>query len=80
MEHRISYKILLFTYKALNDHVPQYLTALISKYVAPRPSFRMINISSVRQDDGLNHFPDPSEPSTAHDEASSIDWLLQDQT
>ena len=36
-EHRISYKILFLTYKALNGHAPQYLTALISKYVPPRP-------------------------------------------
>ena len=33
VEHGISYKILLLTYKALNDHAPQYLAALISKYV-----------------------------------------------
>ena len=37
VEHRISYKILLLTYKALNGHAPQYLSALISKYVPPRP-------------------------------------------
>ena len=37
VEHRISYKILLLTYKALNGHAPQYLAALISKYVPPRP-------------------------------------------
>ena len=37
VEHRISYKILLLTYKTLNGHAPQYLTALISKYVPPRP-------------------------------------------
>ena len=36
VEHRISYKILLLTYKALNGHAPQYLAALISKYVPPR--------------------------------------------
>ena len=35
VEHRISYKILLLTYKALNGHAPQYLSALISKYVPP---------------------------------------------
>ena len=34
--HRISYKILLLTYKALNGHVPQYLVALILKYAPPR--------------------------------------------
>ena len=37
VEHRISYKILLLTYKALNGDAPQYLAALISKYVPPRP-------------------------------------------
>ena len=37
MEHGISYKILLLTYKALNGHAPQYLAAFISKYVPPRP-------------------------------------------
>ena len=37
-EHRIRYKILLLTYKAPSGHVPQYLAALISKYVPPRPS------------------------------------------
>ena len=37
VEHRISYKILLLTYKALNGHAPQYFAALISKYVPPRP-------------------------------------------
>ena len=37
VEHRISYKILLLTYKALNSHAPQYLAALVSKYVPPRP-------------------------------------------
>ena len=37
VEHRISYKILLLTYKALNGHAPQYLTAIISKYVPPQP-------------------------------------------
>ena len=37
LEHRISYKILLFTYNALNGHVPHYLAAFTSKYVSPRP-------------------------------------------
>ena len=37
VEHRIRYKILLLTFKALNGHAPQYLSALISKYVPPRP-------------------------------------------
>ena len=37
VEHRISYKILLLTYKALNGHAPQYLATLISKYVPSRP-------------------------------------------
>ena len=37
VQHRISYKILLLTYKALNGHAPQYLAALTSKYVPPRP-------------------------------------------
>ena len=36
-QQRISYKILLLTYKALNGHAPQYLVALISKYIPPRP-------------------------------------------
>ena len=36
-EHRISYKILLLTYKALNGHAPEYLAALISKYRPLRP-------------------------------------------
>ena len=36
-ELRINYRILLLTYKALDGHAPQYLTALISKYVPPRP-------------------------------------------
>ena len=37
VEHRISYKILLLTYKALNGHAPQYLAALVSKQLPPRP-------------------------------------------
>ena len=37
VEHRFSYTFLLLTYKALNGHAPQYLAALISKYVPPRP-------------------------------------------
>ena len=37
VEHRSSYNILLLTYKALNGHAPQCLTALISKYVQPYP-------------------------------------------
>ena len=42
VEHRMSYKILLLTYNALNGHAPQYIAALISKYVPPR---------SLRSDD-----------------------------
>ena len=37
VEHRISYKILLLTYKELYGHAPQHLAALISKYVPPGP-------------------------------------------
>ena len=37
VEHRVSYKILLLTYKALNGHATQCLAALTSKYVPPRP-------------------------------------------
>ena len=37
VENRIRYKMLLLTYKALNGHAAQYLTALISKYVPLRP-------------------------------------------
>ena len=37
VEQRISYKILLLTYKALNGLAPQCLAALIWKYVTPQP-------------------------------------------
>ena len=35
-EHKVSYKILLLTYKALKGHAPQNRAALKSKYVPPR--------------------------------------------
>ena len=57
MEHRISYKILLLTYKALNGHAPQYLAALISKYVPPRPLR-----SSIHHDGGLKHLESELSP------------------
>ena len=84
VEHRISYKILLLTYKALNGHAPQYLAALISKYVPPRP---LLNFSSIHQMAACNIWkasflqgsPDPLEPFTPQREASSIYWLFQYQ-
>ncbi len=36
-KHRIDFKILLITYKALNGLVPQYLSELLSHYSPPRP-------------------------------------------
>ncbi len=36
-KHRIDFKILLTTYKALNGLVPQYLSELLSHYSPPRP-------------------------------------------
>ena len=87
---RISYKILLLTYKALNGHAPQYLAALISKYVPPRPlrSGDEYLPSSPRwrlETFGKRAFskaarPDPLEPSTPQREVSSIYWLFQDHT
>ena len=62
VEHRISYKMLLPTYKALNGHAPQYLVALISKYVPPQPSVRRINTSSIHQDGDLNHLESELSP------------------
>ncbi len=35
--HRIDFKILLITYKALNGLAPQYLSELLSHYSPPRP-------------------------------------------
>ncbi len=36
-KHRIDFKILLITYKALNGLAPQYLSELLSHYSPPRP-------------------------------------------
>ncbi len=36
-KHRIDFKILLMTYKALNGLAPQYLSELLSHYIPPRP-------------------------------------------
>ncbi len=37
IKHRIDFKILLITYKALNGLAPQYLSELLSHYSHPRP-------------------------------------------
>ncbi len=37
IKHRIDFKILLITYKALNGLAPQYLSELSSHYSPPRP-------------------------------------------
>ncbi len=37
IKHRIDFKILLITYKALNGLAPQYLSELLSHYSLPRP-------------------------------------------
>ncbi len=37
IKHRIDFKILLITYKALNDLAPQYLSELLSHYSPPCP-------------------------------------------
>ncbi len=37
IKHRIDYKILLITYKALNGLAPLYLSELLSHYSPPRP-------------------------------------------
>ncbi len=37
IKHRINFKILLITYKALNGLAPQYLSELLSHYSPPRP-------------------------------------------
>ena len=37
IEQRIQFKILLYTYKALNNCAPQYITELLQPYVSPRP-------------------------------------------
>ncbi len=37
IKHRIDFKILLNTYKALNGLAPQYLSELLSHYSPPRP-------------------------------------------
>ncbi len=42
-KHRIDFKILLITYKALNGLAPQYLSDLLSHYSPPRPLLRSQN-------------------------------------
>ncbi len=37
IKHRIDFKILLITYKALNGLAPQYLSALLLHYIPPHP-------------------------------------------
>ncbi len=37
IKFRISYKILLLAYKALNDLAPAYQTNLLSRYIQPAP-------------------------------------------
>ncbi len=37
IKHRIDFKILLITYKALSGLAPQYLSELLSQYSPPRP-------------------------------------------
>ncbi len=37
IKHRIDFKILLISYKALNGLAPQYLSELLSHYSPPRP-------------------------------------------
>ncbi len=37
IKHRIDFKILLITYKALNGLAPQYLSELLTHYSPPRP-------------------------------------------
>ena len=34
---RVTFKILLYVYKALNDQAPQYITELLSYYIPARP-------------------------------------------
>ena len=90
VEHRISYKILILTYKALNEHAPQYLVALISNYVPPPaapsfggslpPQFTKMAAWNIWKASFLQGSPDPLEPSTHQRKASSIYWLFQDQT
>ena len=36
MEHRITYKILLTTHRALNGKAPQYITDLLTPYIPAR--------------------------------------------
>ncbi len=45
IKFRISYKILLLAYKALNDLAPVYLTSLLSRY-NPTRSLRSLNSGS----------------------------------
>ena len=88
VEHRISYKILLLSYKELNGHASQYLAALISKYVSPRPlrsedQYPLISPRWRLETFGKRAFSKaarPLEPSTPQREASSFYWLFQDQT
>ncbi len=37
LKHRLDFRILLITYKALNGLAPQYLSELLSHYCPPRP-------------------------------------------
>ena len=37
VEKRIQFKILLFTYKSLNGHAPEYISNMLSPYVPSRP-------------------------------------------
>ncbi len=65
-KHRIDFKILLMTYKALNGLAPQYLSELLSHYSPPRPlrsqnSGRLIKLwnnlpNTVREADTLCQF------------------------
>ena len=52
VEQRIEYKILLLTFKALNDCAPSYLSELVKPYVPPRSlrskSFNLLTRSSFR--------------------------------
>ena len=87
VEHRISYKILLLTYKALNGHAPQYLSINIKicTTTAPpfggsiSPQFTKMAAWNIWKLSFLQGSPDPLEPSTPQCEASSIYWLFQDQ-
>ena len=49
VQYRIIYKILLFTYKALNDLAPSYIRDLITDYVPLRSSLRSSNMNYLVQ-------------------------------